>query len=277
MQADITIRQVVEAATAFALVFVFQSLYAWRGLIKSLFGFVNEDRETWLFFPDPLQCGFSVAWFFVGLTLATLFGLARAGRLAHEWELFLAWESVSILAAEAFQVTVNSPFDLVETDTPQLTVVVYPLYSKLVVNWSWLIIFLLIMMMIHIALISLGLWQLTQHRLEVLWAAPAAVHFTTSILALMCLFGLRHGFHLGKLTFLRLACWVMVSFVAFSLSVVGAVRRWDSLHLIQCILCMIAGLEPVPWKWCRRWWRGENVLSFRCRGSQGGICQQTAA
>jgi hypothetical protein len=66
---------------------------------------------------------------------------------------------------------------------------------------------------------------------------------------------------------------VIVSVVAFSLSVVGAICAWDSLHLIQCVLCVVAGLEHVSWKWSRRWWCGQNVLllSFRCIGLQSGI------
>ncbi|KAK4096915.1 hypothetical protein N658DRAFT_319742 [Parathielavia hyrcaniae] len=134
-------------------------------------------------------------------------------------------------------------------------------------------------MAIHCIQISIGLWQLIQHRPEVLWAAPAAIHFTDFILALMCLFQYRIGslWENGNLRFLRLACWVVVSFVAFSLSVVGAVRGWDFLHLIQCVLCVAAGLEHVSWKWSRRWWGRQNVLlsiPFRCRGLQSGISQQ---
>jgi hypothetical protein len=156
---------------------------------------------------------------------------------------------------------------------------VYPLYSKLVNRWPLLTIFLALGMAIHIIQISLGLWQLTQHRPEVLWAAPAAIHFTDFILALMSLSQYRSGFlGDGKLIFLRLACWVIVSLVAFSLTVMGAVRGWDLLHLIQCVLCVVAGLEHVSWKWSRRWWRRQNVLplsiSFRCRGLQGRISQQ---
>jgi hypothetical protein len=157
---------------------------------------------------------------------------------------------------------------------------VYPLYSKLVDRWPLLTISLALGMAIHIIQISLGLWQLTQRRPEVLWAAPAAILFTDFILALMCLSQYRIGslWDDGKLKFLRLACWVIVSVVAFSLSVVGAICAWDSLHLIQCVLCVVAGLEHVSWKWSRRWWGRQNVvllsISFRCRGLQGRISQQ---
>ena len=65
---------------------------------------------------------------------------------------------------------------------------VYPLYNKLVDRWPLLTTFLALGMAIHSIHISLGLWQLTQHRLEVLWAAPAAIYFADFILALICLF-----------------------------------------------------------------------------------------
>lgn len=159
---------------------------------------------------------------------------------------------------------------------------VYPLYGRLVDMWPLLTTFLALGMAIHLIQISVGLWQLTQHRPEVLWAAPAVIHFTDFILALICLsqYRIRSLWDDGKLSFLRLVSWVIVSLVAFSLSVVGAVRRWESLHLIQCVLCVVAGLEHVSWKWSRRWWGRQNVLllcdsvPLRCRALQGGISQQ---
>ncbi|KAL2016140.1 hypothetical protein VTK56DRAFT_4231 [Thermocarpiscus australiensis] len=95
MQDNITDRQVAQAAAAFALVLGLQSLYAWRKLIKSLFGFC-------------------VACVCIGISLAILVGRARAGRLAYMPELFLAWQGVPILAAEVFLVTKNSPVDLIQ-------------------------------------------------------------------------------------------------------------------------------------------------------------------
>ncbi|KAL2019787.1 hypothetical protein VTK56DRAFT_9231 [Thermocarpiscus australiensis] len=135
MQDDITDCQVAQAAAAFALVLGLQSLYAWRKLIKSLFGSVDEGRATWLFWPDPVQCSFCVACVCIGISLAILVGRARAGRLAYMPELFLAWQGVPILAAKVFLITV----------------VVYPLHSKLVNRWPRLTIFHAIMMVIHIA------------------------------------------------------------------------------------------------------------------------------
>ena len=111
---DITDRQVAQAAAASALVLGLQSLYAWRKLMRSLLMSVNKGRTTWLFWPDPVQCSCCVVWLCVEISLAILWGLARAGRLAHMPELFLAWEGVPILAAEVFLVTRNGPVDLIQ-------------------------------------------------------------------------------------------------------------------------------------------------------------------
>jgi hypothetical protein len=114
MQDDITDCQVAQAAAASALVLGLQSLYAWRELIRSLLVSVKKSRTIWLFWPDPVQCSCCVVWLCVGISLAILLGLARAGRLAHMPELFLAWEGVPILAAEVFLVTRNDPVDLIQ-------------------------------------------------------------------------------------------------------------------------------------------------------------------
>jgi hypothetical protein len=114
MQDDITDCQVAQAAAAYALVLGLQTLYAWRELIRSLLGSVNNGRAAWLFWPDPVQCSCCVVWLCVGISLAILLRLASAGRLAHMPELFLAWEGVPILAAEVYLVTRNSPVDLIQ-------------------------------------------------------------------------------------------------------------------------------------------------------------------
>lgn len=151
MQDEITDRQLDLAAAAFALVFGFYALYAWRRPIGLLFGLANK---AWLFWPDPVHCSFWVVSVCVGTTLAILVWLAKEGRLAHLPEFFLAWEGVSLLAAEFFPVTRNSPINLNQTDTPQVTVKVYPLYGRLVLWLPLLARFRALIIAIHITHIA---------------------------------------------------------------------------------------------------------------------------
>ena len=94
MQVDITDAQAALAATAFAVPLLLQFFHVFYQ------PYALNSRKR----PDVSQLYCCLFWLVCGTIFAVLFGLARAGVLPHAPEFFVAWDGVSLLSAETFQV-----------------------------------------------------------------------------------------------------------------------------------------------------------------------------
>src|SRR3569833_732920 len=116
MQDNITSRQLVEAALAYAISSLFQLLYAYWDPIASLFRWLAYDQRKGSLRPNLAQCS-AVAFAVLGILFAGLFAAARDGRPGipphTAYPFFLTWKSVSLISLVAFEVPQALMFEIV--------------------------------------------------------------------------------------------------------------------------------------------------------------------
>lgn len=108
MQGNIAPNQVTQAAAASALPSLLQLIWACYGPIRWLLQLATKGKagRTTRFPPlDRTRLGWGILGCCAGIFVAVPFGLARARNNPNTPAIFLAWQVVSVLVAQALQVT----------------------------------------------------------------------------------------------------------------------------------------------------------------------------
>jgi hypothetical protein len=171
-------------------------------------------------------------------------------------------------------------------------------WQHLVRKHLWLDATIFIMLLIHLAIIILGIFQLVKEGSEFIWAAPAALHITAPLVATCIILDAKRV--MDKWTKVWFGSWGATNFVVAVVLLISGIlvaadadmavqdkrlhHKW--LHMTECSIgiapvCMIFG--RLCWvEWGRRFFMdggstgGEELTSRLSLGSSGREREQDA-